>query len=218
MIYSEEKYESKRDTGAVMKYVKYVPEHRNSGKLPLFIYIHGAGGRGNDLSLVKAIGAMAEFDRGREVDAICIAPQCYAHTWFDIYEFLLEFLESMRNSEEVDQSRVYITGSSMGGYTTWQILQSHPEWFAAAIPVCGGGMYWNAPRLVKIPIWATHGALDTVVYPEETIKMVRAINGCGGNAKITIYPKCDHGAWHLTFASDEVWDWLFSQKRETTVS
>ncbi len=214
MIYSEERFESKRMPGAVLKYVKYVPEKEIVGEIPLFFYIHGAGGRGDDLSAIKAIGALDEIAYGREVDAICVAPQCYAETWFDLYQLLLEFMESMINADGIDKTRVYITGSSMGAYTTWQILQSHPEWFAAAVPVCGGGMYWNAVRLINIPIWATHGALDDAVYTEETIKMVRAINDFGGNAKITIFPKCDHEAWVPTFTSDEVWEWIFAQKKE----
>lgn len=120
----------------------------------------------------------------------------------------------MIRADDIDPDRVYIAGSSMGAYTVWQLLQSHPEWFAAAIPVCGGGMYWNASRMIDIPIWATHGALDFTVNAEETIKMVRAINDFGGKAKITIYPQCDHCVWGPTFASDEIWEWLFAQKRK----
>ncbi|MFM8185355.1 MAG: prolyl oligopeptidase family serine peptidase, partial [Alphaproteobacteria bacterium] len=40
---------------------------------------------------------------------------------------------------KVDSNRVYVTGLSMGGFGTWELLQRYPEKFSAAIPVCGGG-------------------------------------------------------------------------------
>lgn len=101
----------------------------------------------------------------------------------------------------------------MGAYATWQMCISHPDWFAAAVPVCGGGMYWNAARFKDLPIWAFHGALDDVVFPEESIKMVSAINNSGGNAKLTIFPLDDHNSWDNAFSNDELWQWLFEQKR-----
>ncbi len=213
MLYSENVFLSHRVPGDKLQYVKYVPAENHDGKLPLVIYIHGAGGRGDNISIIRTIGAMAEFANGRELGAICVAPQCHAHTWFDIYDLLLEFLQTMICDEKVDADRVYITGSSMGAYTTWQLLMSHPEWFAAAVPVCGGGMYWNATQVAQIPLWVTHGALDEVVLPEESLKMVKAVNKNGGNAKITIYPDCDHAAWIPTFSNDEVWKWMFTQKK-----
>ena len=64
-----------------------------------------------------------------------------------------------------------------------------------------------------MPVWAFHGALDDVVLPEESIKMVRGINKSGGNAKITVFEKADHNAWDSAFALDEMWKWMLSQKR-----
>ena len=41
---------------------------------------------------------------------------------------------------EVDRSRIYLTGLSMGGFGTWELLSRHADWFAAAVPICGGGI------------------------------------------------------------------------------
>ena len=213
VIYSENRFDSANRSGEYLKYVKYEPENKPEGKLPLFIYVHGAGGRGDDLSVIKTVAPMGVISAGREVNAVCVAPQCHADTWFELFDVLLEFIDNMRCGENIDQSRVYISGSSMGGYTTWQVIMSRPEWFAAAVPVCGGGMYWNAARLKNMPVWAFHGALDEVVFPEESVKMVRAINKNGGNAKITMFEKADHNAWDPAFSLDEMWEWMLSQKR-----
>ena len=62
-------------------------------------------------------------------------------------------------------------------------LQKDPDWFAAAVSICGGVMYWDAERLKGLPVWAFRGALDNVVYPEESLKTVSAINKYGEEAK-----------------------------------
>ena len=214
VIYSENRFDSANRSGEYLRYVKYEPENKPESKLPLFIYVHGAGGRGDDLSVIKTVAPMGVISAGREINAVCVAPQCHADTWFELFDVLLEFIDNMRCGENIDQSRVYISGSSMGGYTTWQVIMSRPEWLAAAVPVCGGGMYWNAGRLKKLPIWAFHGALDMTVLPEESVKMVAAVNRSGGNAKLTIFPKCDHGSWVPAFESEELWQWIFEQRRE----
>jgi predicted peptidase len=109
-------------------------------------------------------------------------------------------------------------GASMGGYGSWQMAMSLPEYFAAMVPICGGGLFWNAARLVNVPVWAFHGGKDTVIPPEESMKMVDAVNAAGGNAKLTIYPDNDHNAWTDTYSNPEVFAWLLAHKNINTVS
>ena len=211
-MFVERKFISKKHIGEHLEYLEYTPKN-NTKKKPLLIYIHGAGSRGDNLSQIAHVGPIKEIETGRSIDAVVVAPQCHSETWFDLFSVLEEFIEEYKNSEEIDNTRVYITGVSMGAYAVWQLCISHPDWFAAALPICGGGMYWNASRLKSLPIWAFHGALDDVVFPEESIKMVAAINRCGGNAKLTIFPKDYHNSWDSAYGIDELWDWLFKQKR-----
>ena len=99
-------------------------------------------------------------------------------------------------------------GASMGGYAVWQLAMSMPEHFAAIVPICGGGMYWNAGRLANLPIWAFHGGKDKYVLPEESQKMVDAVNENGGRAKLTVYPENAHDAWSDTYKNKQVFLWL----------
>ena len=108
-------------------------------------------------------------------------------------------------------------GNSMGGYGTWQLAMGIPELIAAIVPMCGGGMYWNAPRLINVPIWAIHGGKDNVVFTEESQKMVDAVNNSGGNAKLTIYPDHYHDVWTDTYNNREVFEWLLSHTNENAV-
>lgn len=208
------KFESSNVQNEFLEYIWYTPENTRE-KLPLIVYIHGAGCRGNNISKMPcSMGPIGEIKNGRQLDAFIAMPQCRWDTWFEVFPILLEFIDEMRQNPKVDKNRVYLCGASMGGYTSWQIAMSRPEWFAALVPVCGGGMYWNAERLKEIPIWAFHGADDAVVLPEESIHMVESINRAGGNAKLTIYPNVEHASWVNAFAENELWEWMFEQKKK----
>ena len=178
-------------------------------RYPLVFYIHGAGGRGRDICKISDHAFFTDTAPFLE-EAVSVCPQCYADSWFDIFEQLIDFIEYEISKPYVDKNRVYLIGASMGAYTTWQLAMARPDLFAAIIPICGGGMYWNAARLKNIGVWAFHGDIDTVVFPEESFKMVNAINRNGGNARLTIYPNTGHNAWTPTFTDPEVWKWLLS--------
>lgn len=196
-----------------LQYVTQYPEKFNvSQKYPLLLYIHGAGGRGQDIDVLYN-GDFFDIVEKQNLNVISVAPQCYADTWFCIFEQLQDFLQHIIDQDYIDKNRVYLVGASMGAYTTWQLAMSRPELFAAIVPICGGGMYWNAGRLKDIPIWAFHGKEDPVVFCEESEKMVHAVNAAGGNAKLTIYEGVEHASWVNAFENQEMWAWLMEQKK-----
>lgn len=177
-------------------------------KYPTILFLHGAGTRGDDVEILKGNLYFKLTAAQTGFPFITVAPQCSENTWFDRFEALKALALEISRYAFVDPTRVYLMGASMGGYATWQLAMSIPECFAAAVPICGGGMYWNASRLVDLPVWAFHGALDQVVLPEESIKMVEKVNKRGGSARITIYPNNAHDAWSDTYANPEVFRWL----------
>ena len=101
----------------------------------------------------------------------------------------------------------------MGGYATWQMAMSRPELFAAIVPICGGGMYWNAGRLKDVAVRAFHGKQDYVVLVGESEKMVEAVKRAGGDAQLTVYPENGHDAWTDTYQNPAVFAWLLEQKK-----
>lgn len=156
---------------------------------------------------------------------IVLVPQCpkgkgwVRQPWGPgIAEVLMGLLEQkIFPAYQVDLSRVYITGVSMGGFGTWGMLRAYPDVFAAAVPVCGG---WDldddvamVPVMKDVPIWAFHGALDEAVPVERSSDMAAALEAVGGNIRYTEYPDEGHTISERVYNEPELLPWLFAQKK-----
>jgi predicted peptidase len=124
-----------------------------------------------------------------------------------------QLLDELLAKEPVDPDRVYVTGLSMGGYGTWEMIQRWPAMFAAAIPVCGGGDPAQAKQLTKLPVWAWHGEADATIKVEKTRQMIEAITAAGGQPKATYIPNGGHNAWTAAYRDAELLKWLLAQRR-----
>lgn len=196
-----------------IKYLVSKPNEFNDElEYPTVIFMHGAGTRGDDIDKLKG----NPFYNDNNIllsHTIVYSPLCNADSWFDLYEKITEFVNYVYNHKNTDKSRLYLVGASMGAYAVWQMLISQPQLYAGAIPICGGGMYWNAARLKDLNIWAFHGKKDSVVLCEESIKMVNNINKYGGNAKITILDNYEHNSWEYVYNNPEPFEWLLKCRK-----
>src|SRR5947209_5794838 len=161
-------------------------------KYPLVIFLHGAGERGTD-NEKQLVHGVPQFVANREkYPCFLVAPQCPdgkkwvevdwsadSHTQpkepGEVGKLAIGLIEQSIKDRPVDPKRVYLTGLSMGGYGTWDILARRPELFAAAAPVCGGADEATAAKIKDIPIWVFHGAKDTAVKPARSRNMVAAL-------------------------------------------
>ena len=195
-----------------IQYIEISPKVK-AEKYPLLISLHGAGERGTDLNRIRNSMVEKYAKSHEDFPAVVVCPLCHANTWFDMFEQLKEFIEYVSTLPYIDTQRVYLTGLSMGGYASWQLLMSLPETFAAAVIFCGGGMYWNSGR-ITIPVWAIHGEDDKAVFWEESKHMVDTINAKGGNAKLTVLPGVGHNCWDQMYARKETYDFLFANAKK----
>ena len=198
--------------------VRYPSSFDNQPKHPVILCLHGAGTRGTDINLVKNYSLLHEADQFEDFPFIIIAPQCSENTWFDLWPTLKALVKEIAALPYTDETRIYLAGNSMGGYAAWQLAMSMPEYFAAIAPICGGGMYWNAGRLVNVPIWAFHGAKDDTVFPDESQRMVDAVNRAGGSARLTIFPDAGHNAWTPAYSDPELYQWFLAHVNESIQS
>lgn len=81
-----------------LRFLEFIPDGQIQ-KLPLIIYLHGAGERGEDLLRVNTHGPIKEMLAGKvRSDFIVIAPQCeFEKTWWDyaerLYSLILKYIE-----------------------------------------------------------------------------------------------------------------------------
>ena len=70
-----------------------------------------------------------------------------------------------RNIDNIDVSRIYIGGYSMGGKMTLKMAIAYPEMFAAAFPICPAWVPSEAEAslLCDMPVWLTSGKNDPLV-------------------------------------------------------
>ena len=121
---------------------------------------------------------------------------------------ILHLLET----ENIDVSRMYVCGLSMGGFGTWDLIWRRPEWFAAAGPICGGANPIHAPKYVGRAIWNWHGDADKAVAVELSDQILSAIRNWGGSPKETRLPGVGHNSWNQAHADGQLVDWLFTHR------
>lgn len=182
---------------------------------PVLIFLHGRSLSGNNLELVKKYGIIHEIEKGREIQAIVIAPQVPAGKSWEPAK-VLSVLRFAQQQFDTDTNRVYVTGMSLGGYGTLDFAGQYPEIVTAAVALCGGGNTRNGCNLSTIPVWIQHGNRDSAVPISESEKMVRSIRECNGgeNLKYTVVPGANHGDLERVFRTDELYEWLFQFSKE----
>jgi predicted peptidase len=200
-----------------LRYLLYLPKGYRQGSdkhWPLIIYLHGIGERGNRLNLLKKHGIPKIVEDHEAFPFIAISPQCPDDTfWHEQYEELKTLLDRIIEKYDVDENRIYLTGNSMGGYGAWGLAIQNPDRFAAIAPICGGGNPDQVCALKDVPVWAFHGEEDELVDLSESQKMVDRLEGCGGNVRLTVYPKVGHDSWTRTYDNPELYEWFLQHTR-----
>lgn len=197
------------------RYHLYIPDIDKPEKgFPLLLFLHGAGERGNDIESVKIHGLNNMLKTLNPLPFIVISPQVPDGAWWDS-DILYALIDHTMATYPIDRNRIYVTGLSMGGYGTWDLITKYPERFAAAIPICGGGNWLSVDRAKNIPVWAFHGDADTVIPIDRSVEMVEALRQAGGDVKLTIYPDTGHNAWTPTYRNKEIYQWLMQHQRKS---
>ena len=194
-------------------FVEYSPAQWRDG-LPLVIQLHGAGERGDGTNLEAVdVHGFSKIIKDGEYECLFVMPQCPRDSfWAARVESLISFIEKIKEKYKVDGDRVYLTGLSMGGYGTWYTAMARPDLFAAIVPVCGGGMAWNA-KVLTMPVWAFHGVNDNAVSVTQSDEMVAALRKKDADVTYSRLEGVDHAVWVHAY-NNELYNWLLSKKRK----
>ena len=127
------------------------------------------------------------------MNAIVLFPQCPADfIWNNMVKELKTIIDSVIEEYGISKDRIVLTGSSMGGYGTWEMAMCYPEMFAAIAPVAGGGVVWRTGKLINTPVLAYHGEKDSTVPMSQSEVMVNSTVSHGGVAELHIIKEKGH--------------------------
>jgi predicted peptidase len=197
-----------------MSYILDLPNDAK-GKLPLIVFLHGSGERGANLEMVKAHSPFTYKNLIKEPVAI-LAPQCPENTWWDtqaIYFLIKEIVQKYK----IDESRIYLTGLSMGGWGTLKLAGEHPEMFAAVAPVCAPTdrvMLANIHNYKEMNIKIYHGGMDNVVLPENAFNFWMALHPVNPKAELIVFPNDNHNSWDSTYSNPEFYQWMLQSVKK----
>jgi dienelactone hydrolase len=124
----------------------------------------------------------------------------------------LEIMDSLIRIYNIDTNRLYINGSSMGGYGTFSAISKEPGRFAAAYSICGGGTANEAENMKLTPLWIFHGSADPVVNVSNSRDIYKRILEVGGKeVRYTEYPGVGHNSWENAGKEKTLTKWMLKQ-------
>ena len=228
--YSEFKEGQFSNENKSLKYRILRPEKLDlNKKYPLIVVFHGSGAIGSDNK--SQMGVLSKMwllpENRKKFPAFVIAPQFPGRSSNyhldttrgvqvsesnEYLDLLLKSVDSLASAENIDRSRIYVMGFSMGGSTTTNAVSKRPDLFAAAINISGISQFNNNENLLKTPIWMVHGSLDTDNFPQSNLKFHEEMKDKG---QVLFWEFKDK--YHNNIISAKLVDalpkWLFNQKK-----
>ena len=215
-------------------------DYDSSKKYPLHLVLHGSGERGNDnvCQLIHGGKLFLKKENREEYKSWVIFPQCSKNDrwpsiskdqWDKNFEnktikpnkslgLVLKLMDKFIEQKQVDKQRIYVSGLSMGGMGTFEMLYRRPDMFAAATPICGNGITQLVESYAtKVPVWIFHGSDDKVVSPKHSLNMAKAIIEAGGSPKMTLYENVSHGSWNNAFEEKDFLKWIHSKSKNNNL-
>lgn len=195
------------------------PKLDGTKRHPIVIWLHGSGQSGSDNESQLGGAPKVWISEENQAASPCflLAPQCPSADigWKNqVADNLLALIADLTEHLPIDENRLYLTGSSMGGFGTFGIAAKYPQVFAACVPLCGGGDVKNAEILKNTPFWVFHGDKDDMVPVERSRTIVAAVKQAGGELmKYTELEGAGHGITGIVYPRADLHEWLFQQRK-----
>ncbi|MBL7699304.1 MAG: hypothetical protein JNK79_14155 [Chitinophagaceae bacterium] len=213
---------------------------KTTKKYPLIVFIHGIGELGTGLSRLNCCGLPYHIKGGTfpakflvngvYYSFIVISPQFRVRPSAAQIQSVVDYAKS---NYRVDATRVYVTGLSMGGGSTWDWSVVYGQNAAAIGPVCAGTKPTTTlaadVATKNLPIWSLNSADDQVVpiqWAKDWISWIDARNTTyASKTKLTIWTGLSHnGTWGKAFNpvttvdGYNLYQWLLTNTRGTATS
>ena len=140
----------------------YVPPEAEDSAVPrpVILFLHGAGETGsNNRSQING-NIDNLLDAAKERGTFLYAPQATTFNWSDTDRTnnVMTMVDQVLSEQNADADRLYITGLSMGGGGTWNMVSRNADRFAAAVPIAGvrPSNDFDPANMTATPTWAFH--------------------------------------------------------------
>jgi len=187
-------------------------------KYPMLIFFHGAGEISkngyydNELQLVNCgKKIMTEVENG-DFDGFVIFPQTLTGYWPTYFSAVVGIINYMAQYNQLDKSRITVSGLSMGGQAVWDFIKSYPKLVAGAAPISAANVADEKLSVVdsvqSIPIWISQGGLDNDPKPAASEGLSSYLESHGVDVRYTLYPNKGHGVWDAHFSEPDAFSWM----------
>ncbi|MBM7541165.1 prolyl oligopeptidase family serine peptidase [Amphibacillus cookii] len=219
---------------------------------PLMVFMHGGGevGSDNQIHITSNRGAVFGLEAGKTTNVLSVQfPDNYDWAVYDNeeelatmqaqFEAYYELIQSLIDSGDVDEDRIYVYGISSGGGWTLRFLMQYPDLAAAAITVAPKDAvadytgdvdaFIDALQGIEhIPHWIIHAETDPITDVRTSLLTHEALETLGAeDLHLTIYDEqtmndqrfygpLAHWSWVPVFNDDTILDWLFAQEKTVT--
>jgi predicted peptidase len=184
---------------------------------PLIVFLHGAGGRRETgFEKKKWVTPMKNLMNQNTYRFKIFAPH-FVDPDVEVWQVdkLNKWLDHMlAYSYDVDETRIYLNGHSLGGYGTWKWGNANKERFAALLPSGYRLTTSYVNNLLEVPVKAFKGEADSIAYGmEDTIQLM---NDRGAvDASIIIKPDGGHSqTWHWNNYLDEICTFMLNYNNQ----
>ena len=203
--------------GSLTGYVTLPSDYKEGEKLPMIVFLHGIGERGKStpetVDKVCVHGVPKYFVKNPDykgLRVITASPQCPDnYVWNHILPMLKMWIDEVAEKYGADENKISITGLSMGGFGTWDMIGTYPDYFQCAAPVCGGGGVWLAgDKFRGKGIRVYHSIDDNAVPYVYSVIMTEKATKSGAIVDFTTYTDKGHGCWDTAYGETDFIDWL----------
>ena len=156
-----------------------------AGPLPVLFLHHGAGGSEN--MFFDTCGAGRAATLGIERGWLVVAPR---QGLFGLALDVEEMLELLGDSFEIDTSRVFLVGHSMGAGQVAKQVGLHPETVAAAVALGGGAAAPGGEKAQRVPWLVAAGTAD--FGRPGAAALAKRLEAAGATVDFREYPDVEH--------------------------
>jgi predicted peptidase len=196
--------------GAGLRYLLHLPAaYETRSDWPLILFLHGAGERGRNLELVEREGLPRILETLPDFPFVVVSPQEEKERLWTV-DSLAALLDQVGAQYRVDAARVYATGLSSGATTALELAVRYPRKIAAVAAVTASRIPPRLCAMKNVAVWIFHNAGDERIPVSRAKRLTRALEECGGEVRLTIYPQDGHDAWTETYRRQDLYEWFLS--------